>query len=796
MAIIYRSQGNAYFRNDKQDRAYQRGQVTPYDVNGAPPATGGGGAGTTTNPLSFDASGAGVGPGGSFNGSAAALVSYNSIGAQPAGAYLTGNQTITLSGDLSGSGTTAIAATIVNGGVTLAKMANVATATVFYRKSAGAGPPEVNTLATLKTDLGLTGTNSGDQTITLTGDVTGSGTGSFAATIAANAVTFSKVVAATAASVVGATAAGNFAQLTPAQAKTVLAITASDVSGLAAVATSGSASDLGAGTLLAARMPALTGDVTSSAGSVATTIAAGAVTLAKMANMATASLIYRKTAGAGAPEVNSLATLKTDLGLTGTNSGDQTITLTGDVTGSGTGSFSATISANAVTFGKLVAASAAGFVGALAAGNFGQLTGTQATTLLDTFTSALKGLVPASGGGTTNFLRADGTWAAPGGGTGTVTSVSVVTANGVSGSVATATTTPAITLTLGAITPTSVAASGTVTGSNLSGTNTGDTPPGGSNNQLQYKNGAAFAGAARLVVDASGNLEATDASTNTTPAADTVTLSPQRIAASGGRTFPRWQDESGIFSTLQPHIGRNSVMQFQGLGAALAPVILGGTVTFLGTLTARAPATTNRATRSKRIGQVSAATAGSTAGFYTPSAASASYTLGSATALGGGGFLAVFRWVESDAATVAGAHMFIGLRAAVVAPVATASPAVFTNYVGVAQINGGSNLNIVRGGSAAQTAIDLGASFPAAGHSTDIYELILYAPPNLNNQVAYRVERINTGDVATGVLTAATPGTQLPANTTFLGPTMFRSNNATALAVGLDIVSMYVENDI
>jgi hypothetical protein len=60
------------------------------------------------------------------------------------------------------------------------------------------------------------------------------------------------------------------------------------------------------------------------------------------------------------------------------------------------------------------------------------------------------------------------------GGTGTVTSVSVTTANGVSGSVATATTTPAITLTLGAITPTSVAASGTVTGSNLSNTNTGD----------------------------------------------------------------------------------------------------------------------------------------------------------------------------------------------------------------------------------------------------------------------------------------------------------------------------------
>ncbi len=61
-----------------------------------------------------------------------------------------------------------------------------------------------------------------------------------------------------------------------------------------------------------------------------------------------------------------------------------------------------------------------------------------------------------------------------GGGSGTVTSVSVVTANGVSGTVATATTTPAITIVLGAITPSSIVASGNITGLNLSGTNTGD----------------------------------------------------------------------------------------------------------------------------------------------------------------------------------------------------------------------------------------------------------------------------------------------------------------------------------
>ena len=61
-----------------------------------------------------------------------------------------------------------------------------------------------------------------------------------------------------------------------------------------------------------------------------------------------------------------------------------------------------------------------------------------------------------------------------GGGSGTVTAVSVVTANGVSATVATSTTTPALTLSLGAITPASVASVGAVSGSNLSGTNTGD----------------------------------------------------------------------------------------------------------------------------------------------------------------------------------------------------------------------------------------------------------------------------------------------------------------------------------
>ena len=91
-------------------------------------------------------------------------------------------------------------------------------------------------------------------------------------------------------------------------------------------------------------------------------------------------------------------------------------THTGDVTGSG----ALTIAADAVTNAKLANVATATIKGRTTAGTGDpeDLTGTQATALLDAFTSAAKGLAPASGGGTTNFLRADGTWAAPGGGGG------------------------------------------------------------------------------------------------------------------------------------------------------------------------------------------------------------------------------------------------------------------------------------------------------------------------------------------------------------------------------------------
>ena len=94
------------------------------------------------------------------------------------------------------------------------------------------------------------------------------------------------------------------------------------------------------------------------------------------------------------------------------------------------------------------------------------------------------------------------------GGSGTVTTLSIVTANGVSGSVATATTTPAITVTLGAITPSSVTVSGVITASAGSGALPSITTSGDTNTGIYFPAAdsvsTSVGGVEKLRVDANG----------------------------------------------------------------------------------------------------------------------------------------------------------------------------------------------------------------------------------------------------------------------------------------------------
>jgi hypothetical protein len=145
--------------------------------------------------------------------------------------------------------------------------------------------------------------------------------------------------------------------------------------------------------------------------------------------------------------------------VSGTNTGDQTISITGDVTASGsTGVLTSTVT-------KINGTSLAG----LATGILKNTTGTGVPSIAvsgSDYAPATSGnsiLYGNSAGGFSNVTIGSGvdftggTLSATGTG-GTVTTVSVTTANGVSGTVTNPTTTPAISLTLGDITPSSVTA--------------------------------------------------------------------------------------------------------------------------------------------------------------------------------------------------------------------------------------------------------------------------------------------------------------------------------------------------
>ncbi len=250
-----------------------------------------------------------------------------------------------------------------------------------------------------------------------------------------------------------------------------------------------------------------------------------------------------------------------------------------------------------------------------------------------------------------------------------------------------------------------------------------------------------------------------------------------------GIAFPRMWTRAAR-SSLQPFFGRNKVGMWVVTGNFATAAIAFGVAgpSNQGTLTLRTVASTNLFTSTRRLGVVSGATAGN----YTGQRASAFQFL-RGDAAGKGGFRAVFRWGCSDAATVAGARTFVGMSATTVGAV---DPSSTVNIIGVGTDAADSTLVIMHNdGSGTATRIALGANFPDHTLSADAYELVLFCAPNTST-VGYQVTRLNTGDTASGTIS-----TDLPSSTTLLGPQVMRNNGATALAVGIDLISFYIETD-
>lgn len=217
----------------------------------------------------------------------------------------------------------------------------------------------------------------------------------------------------------------------------------------------------------------------------------GTTPVAVYADPTTHRLLTDAASGAGTVTSVSVVTANGFAGTVATATTTPAITLTTTVTGILSGNGTAVSAASTTGSGAVVlqgtptlttpvigvaTGTSLAVTGVLASGTNGgtggQLTlngSTSGSGVIKVSATAGAGIVfqlPSANGSNGNVLSTDGagvtSWIAAGG-TGTVTSVSVVTANGVSGSVATATTTPAITLTLGAITPTSIGSATTAT---------------------------------------------------------------------------------------------------------------------------------------------------------------------------------------------------------------------------------------------------------------------------------------------------------------------------------------------
>ena len=308
-----------------------------------------------------------------------------------------------------------------------------------------------------------------------------------------------------------------------------------------------------------------------------------------------------------------------------------------------------------------------------------------------------------------------------------------------------------------------------------------------------FNNNSTFGAVAQLTFNVSSNTLTTNAvsfpaSTGLTPAANNVTLYARY---NGGRMMPEFRGPSGNESPFQPFLGMNRMgLWTPPASSATAPGVFGlAAATATGTATARTTATTNFYTRAGKIGYVGTNGTNNVGGWRINLN---NHSLGTGGTPSAGGFYVVFTWGNSDAVT--NGRTFVGMTNSTAAPTSV-EPATLTNVIGVGCGTANTNLYVYYGGSAAQTPINLGVNFPSQTANTDLYELILHAATNTWTEVDYEITRLNTGDNAFGSLTAATAGTQLPANTTLLSPRMWRATAATSGTPQIDIVNFYIESD-
>lgn len=248
-----------------------------------------------------------------------------------------------------------------------------------------------------------------------------------------------------------------------------------------------------------------------------------------------------------------------------------------------------------------------------------------------------------------------------------------------------------------------------------------------------------------------------------------------------GDTMLRLRRATGGAYFTQPLIAQNGFRTVR-VGSGAVVTAIGTAVTAVGTVTHPAPASTRRQTAIPRASFATAGTAGSLASLRCNQLL---VYRGDAIAMGG------FRYVQRITLETlqVGMRGFFGLQDSIAAAT-NVDP--LTSTAG-SKIGIGFNLNtgnwrvIHNVAATAPTTIDLGTNFPI--NATDVIELTLFTLAN-SGTVSFIVTNVSSGQVSSGALT-----TNIPANTTFLAPYQWLTNNATAAIASWGLYGWTLESD-
>lgn len=273
------------------------------------------------------------------------------------------------------------------------------------------------------------------------------------------------------------------------------------------------------------------------------------------------------------------------------------------------------------------------------------------------------------------------------------------------------------------------------------------------------------------------------------PEADTMLFYARKIC---GRVLPKWMPPSGVDNPVQPALFGNNVVLYMPNTGTTAGLNLGtpwavGTTVSHPTPSSTAPAMLNQMKRTRSANVVT--TTNQILGVSSIVTGAHQFWRGNSAGLGGFFFFARFS-IELWAASTC--RLFVGLHSGTTAMVASdAVPAISLCGVWHDTTMAGTVLNFVTkdGTTLSSTAITLTGAL-AAGQLFDLY---MYCAPN-GSTMYYRMDDVIAGTTLVDSSTA----TNLPAATTFMGPSVTMSNgtaNITATTVAIGVNRIYVESD-